>query len=136
VICSQSVQVDLDTYLVAPDAPEHLPFTSHARGCEECLHRIHLWANLWAAPLQPAQDATLEHPDPARMAVYLRSDVDALSKREIEAHLKSCASCRDELTSLRTGAWRTVDAPRAVPRAEPSPDTSHWLTRIRRRCWR
>jgi anti-sigma factor RsiW len=57
-------------------------------------------------------------PTSQELSAYHDGALDAARAGEIDAHVRSCAACRDELTDLR----RVSDWLRASPRAEPSPE--------------
>jgi hypothetical protein len=84
---------------------------------------------------------TASHPDDERLAAYAGGDADALSDRELVAHLSTCDRCRpmvDELTLLRSALASLPDlAPSRplrlippVPAPAPRAGALGWLRRL------
>jgi hypothetical protein len=84
---------------------------------------------------------TASHPDDERLAAYAGGDADALSDRELVAHLSACDRCRplvDELTLLRSALAALPDlAPSRplrlippVPAPAPRAGALGWLRRL------
>lgn len=84
---------------------------------------------------------TASHPDDERLAAYAGGDADALTDRELVAHLSTCDRCRpllDELTLLRSALASLPDlAPsrplRLIPPVPAPPSRAGalgWLRRL------
>ncbi len=60
----------------------------------------------------------MKHPDPEEWAPYIFGEAPADKRKELSAHLDSCAECAEELSSWRRtlgrlDAWEVPDLPRA-----------------------
>ncbi|MEX1069934.1 MAG: hypothetical protein WEE67_05900 [Chloroflexota bacterium] len=83
---------------------------------------------------------TRAHPDPERLAALAGADPDALSDRELIAHLADCAACDGQVRDLRVLRTALAELPDLVPSrplrllppvAEPRP-AAGWRITFRR----
>ena len=83
---------------------------------------------------------TRDHPDPERLAALAGADPDALSDRELIAHLGDCAACDGQVRELRVLRSALAELPDLVPSrplqllppvAEPRP-AAGWRITFRR----
>jgi hypothetical protein len=83
---------------------------------------------------------TRAHPDPERLAALAGADPDALSDRELIAHLADCAACDGQVRDLRVLRTALAELPDLVPSrplrllppvAEPRP-AAGWRIAFRR----
>jgi len=125
VICRRAHQIDLLEFLAAPDFADFENFRQHYPRCPKCSAELRAWTELHQIL---AVGSGSNHPEPALLERFDRAAATfaAEDRRRIEAHLTTCAACRDELQALRHYAPDHLAA--ADP---PPPDRLRWFARGR-----
>ncbi len=97
--CRRAFEVDLPAFLAEPGRPEHAGFRAHYALCAECAAEVAAWTELEAS----LGGVGAAHPEPAALLRFEdgAGGLGAQERARIESHLARCASCRDELASLR-----------------------------------
>lgn len=112
VSCRQAFQIDLPGFLAEPRARVHAAFREHYPDCRECAAEVRVWTELHLA--LNAGVLPFEHP-PEEMLLRWEEEPGRLApseRRALDAHLERCASCSDELASMRSMMRRlTVEEP-------------------------
>jgi len=99
--CSRSAHLDLAAFLAGESSLEIEAFRAHYPSCPDCSVEVRAWTELHAQ-LDPAP-ATGQHPSEDLLLQFESQPekMSAVARSSVETHLKSCASCRDELRTLR-----------------------------------
>ena len=96
--CRRAFEVDLAGFLMDPRAEEFASFRDHYPRCSECSAEVGVWTQLEQQLSTPAE----AHPDPVALERYEQgAGLSRVERTRLERHLSACASCRDELQSLR-----------------------------------
>jgi hypothetical protein len=95
--------VDLAGYLVEPDAPEWSEFRNHYPECRDCSAAVAAWSRTEASIRAAAEDSTLRHTNAEVLEQFERSpeSLPTDARQAVEAHLRACRSCSDQLAALR-----------------------------------
>jgi hypothetical protein len=95
--------VDLAGYLVEPDAPEWSDFRNHYPECSDCSGAVAAWSRTEASIRGVGGDSALRHTSAETLEQFERSpeSLPADARRAVEAHLRACRSCSDQIAALR-----------------------------------
>ncbi len=106
--CRRAFESDLPAFFSEPARPEHADFRAHYPLCRECAGEVAAWTELEAS----LHGFGVAHPEPAALLRFEEraADLAPPDRARIEAHLVRCASCRDELSSLRAFPFADVAA--------------------------
>lgn len=100
MICQRAAELDLAQILQGTGGPAWESFRDHYPHCAECAAQMEVWTTMHGllAPL-----AATAHPQPKKLLWFGErpQSLPAEDRHQIEAHLRTCRSCRDELTTLR-----------------------------------
>jgi hypothetical protein len=129
VSCRRAFEIDLAAFLSEPARPEAADFRAHYPLCAECADEVRAWTELVAS--LGAFGAT--HPGPAALLRFEESAaaLAAPERARIEAHLARCASCRDELRSLRAFPFEDTAATSGGARLSRPPARRSRVGRVR-----
>jgi hypothetical protein len=94
--CRRAFDLDLVACLLDRERPEWREFRDHYPRCPECAAEVRTWTELHTHP-DP------DHVEPAALLAFedAPGTLATAERRRIGTHLEACASCRDELTTLR-----------------------------------
>jgi hypothetical protein len=128
--CRRALEIDLADFLAEPVLAEFAEFRVHYPGCAECSAEVRAWTEVVALLRESAPSGNGAHPEPALLLRYEERDaaLPAAQRTEIERHLASCATCREELLSLRSFPFEVLAVRPADP---PRHETIAWLSRLR-----
>lgn len=127
--CRRAFEIDLLAYLAEPREAEFADFRDHYPRCADCSAELAAWTEL---------DARLHgggaHPEVEEIAAFAQApnEMDASARGLLEAHVRGCASCRDELHGLRAFDARGFAA---APAEEIRPEAPSLGVRLRRLLW-
>jgi hypothetical protein len=129
VSCRRAFEIDLAAFLAEPARPEHADFRAHYPGCAECAEELHAWTELEAS----LHTFGAAHPEPAALLRFEEraADLAPPERARIEAHLARCASCRDELRSLRAFPFEDTAATSGGARRSRPPARRSRIGRVR-----
>ncbi len=131
--CRRTSEIDLTGFLDHPRRPEFAEFREHYPRCRDCSAEVRAWTELRGA-LRSGLPAA--HPDPEQLARYdgAPGRLAPAERRALEAHLATCAACRDELRAL--GSFSPATRASAAPAREAAPSrVGGWLAAPRRLLW-
>jgi hypothetical protein len=115
--CARLQSLDLLGFLENPRSAEYAAFREHYPTCRTCAAELRVWTELReslaaAGGLHPRPEQLVRYEDGSQL-------LSAAERRSIEEHVAGCASCRDELRSLRAFVPEALPAPRSRVRARP-----------------
>jgi anti-sigma factor RsiW len=100
----------------ALSAGEAARFGGHIAQCSECASAAgeHLDLTRTAAAFDAAfaPDDALEHPEDDVLAAYADGTIDAFARRGVDAHLRACSECSDDVAGLQRLV--TTERPRRI----------------------
>ena len=101
--CRRASDVDLAGYLVEPDAPEWSEFRNHYPECGDCSAAVAAWSRTEASIRAVGGDSALRHTSAEVLEQLDRSpeSLPADARQAVEAHLRACRPCSDQLAALR-----------------------------------
>lgn len=105
------MHLDLAAFLAGEESPEVRGFRDHYPTCPACSAEVRAWMEVHAGLNPPL--AENQHPT-EELLLQFESQPDRMSgvaRTSVETHLKTCASCRDELHSLRSFDFSILDRP-------------------------
>lgn len=109
--CDRSTDLDVAAFLAGESSPGVEEFRAHYPSCPECSAAVRAWMTLHG-DLDP-QPPLRQHPS-EELLLHFESEPDemsAVARSSVETHLKSCASCRDELRALRRFDFSILQQP-------------------------
>jgi hypothetical protein len=129
VSCRRAFEIDLAAFLAEPARPEHADFRAHYPLCLDCAEEVRAWTELEAS----LQGFGAAHPEPTALLRFEEraADLAAAERARIEAHLARCASCRDELRSLRAFPFESTAATGGGSRRSRPPARRSRIGRVR-----
>jgi hypothetical protein len=118
--CRRAFELDLPGFLANPEAEEFAAFRSHYPECRDCAQEVQAWTDLHLQLQSGADGPDEQHPSPEQL-LRLQEEPGSLAPEERQAlqqHAAACASCRDELGTLRSFDFDSLRerAPSAAPR--------------------
>lgn len=127
--CQRVQEIDLTGFLASPRDAEFASFREHYPMCRECAAEVRAWTELEIVLRGPA-----EHPAPELLLRFEDEPMTLAAERraEVDRHLAGCASCRDELSSLRAFQPAASTAP---VREHALPGLGELLAALRRWLW-
>ncbi len=104
--CRRAHEIDLLEFLDAPRRADFAGFCDHYPRCADCSAEVRAWAELRGQLASHAPATSFPappHPGAELLERFERAPAELapVSRRELEVHLGSCASCREELRALR-----------------------------------
>lgn len=132
--CRRCAEIDLELYLVDPQAPEWQELRSHFPDCADCTAALER-ATAFEEALSDALGGG--HPTPEAIFDWKRSP-SALAPEErqaLERHLYSCRVCADALAALADFDFAALAADAPAPVREPVPSRGGllgWLADLTR----
>jgi hypothetical protein len=129
VSCRRAFEIDLAAFLAEPARPEHADFRGHYPRCAACAEEVRAWTELEAS----LHAFGAAHPEPAALLRFEEraADLAAQERARIESHLARCASCRDELRSLRAFPFESTAATGGSSRRSRPPARRSRIGRVR-----
>lgn len=129
--CDRSTHLDLAAFLAGESSPDLDEFRAHYPSCPDCWAAVRAWMTLHGE-LDP-QPPVRQHPS-EELLLRFETEPEAMSavaRSSVQTHLKACASCRDELQTLRHFDFSILQRP-----AADAPQTDSGRTMKRRSWWR
>jgi hypothetical protein len=127
--CRRSFEIDLPGFLAEPAREEFAEFRAHYPACAECSLEVSAWSDVVTQLRESAPSGNGVHPEAALLLRYEDDAAGLPPERcaEIERHLATCPTCRDELGALRAFPFESL-----APRRESARRRDRgWLPRVR-----
>jgi hypothetical protein len=126
--CRRAFEIDLVEFLAAPARADFAAFRAHYPTCAECATEVRAWTDVVALLRESAPFGNGAHPEPALLLRYEEDPqgLDRAARADVERHLASCPTCRDELRALRAFPLEAL-----APGPVPARRATRWLPRLR-----
>lgn len=112
VKCRRAFETDLTAFVLDQEEARFAGFRAHYPDCADCAAEVEVWCELEEQLRTPGGARLVAHPEPA-LLLRLEEDPRSLAVAEVRSlkeHLADCASCRDELTSLRAFDFAALES--------------------------
>jgi hypothetical protein len=131
--CHKAQEIDLALFLLEPHGSDWQAFRAHYPHCATCSAEVQKWTSLELGLRTLGNVGDNGHPSADTLVAFQQKSPHLAPEEQfkIEAHLRSCAACRDEVKMLGSFDFSHVSQWRTDTKAVVSTEVREsWSTRI------